>query len=152
MKQRYAHELKVGDTYDSFEFTATADLNEQFLFAVDDYNPLFTEGREGKPALVHPVVLMQMSPRTRSPSFRQAPGMGSALARDTSTALAPVYVGDRLRIDWNVTETYEKRGKIYQDYVATITNQSGEIVLRREMSSTFFTVGKVKTYALEEKA
>lgn len=152
MTVRYAHEMQAGDRYAPLRFTATAELNQQFLFAVDDFNPLFLEGRDGQPPLVHPVLLMHMTPRTRSPSYRQAPGMGSAFARDRSAYRAPAYVGSTLLVEWEVTQTYEQRGKIYQDYRATIRDENGREVLRRELASTFFTQGKVKTYGLERQA
>jgi len=149
---RYAHELQAGDCYASLEFSVTPDLNQQFLYAVEDYNPLFIDGRDGRPPIVHPVVLMHMTPRTRSPSYRQAPGMGSAFARDRSTYLAPAYVGSPLKVDWKVVNTYEQRGKIYQDYIAVIRDEAGCEILRRELSSTFFSLGKVKTYALGQQS
>lgn len=148
MRGKYAHEMQSGDEYEPLEFEVTPDLNQQFLYAVEDFNPIFLEGVDGKAPLVHPVLLMHMSPRTRSPSYRQAPGMGSAFARDRSTYLAPAYVGSRLRVTWRIEKTYEQRGKIYQDYVAQVSDGNGNPVLRRELSSTFFSLGKVKTYAL----
>lgn len=148
---RYAHELRAGDTYEPLEFTVTADINQQFLYAVEDYSPIYLEGRDGRPPVVHPVLLMHMSPRTRSPSYRQAPGMGSAFARDRSRYCNPGYVGSRFRVTWTVTDTYEQRGRIYQDYVALICDGDGIEILRRELSSTFFMPGKVKTYGLEGK-
>lgn len=151
MQGKYAHELQAGDEYAPLEFVVTPDLNQQFLYAVEDFNPLFLEGRDGKPPLVHPVLLMHMSPRTRSPSYRQAPGMGSAFARDRSIYLNPAYVGSKLRVTWTVTRTYEQRGKIYQDYVALMQDENGTDILRRELASTFFTLGKVKTYALGDQ-
>ena len=89
MHGKYAHELQSGEQYEPLEFAVTPDLNQQFLYAVEDFNPLYLEGRDGNPPLVHPVLLMHMSPRTRSPSYRQAPGMGSAFARDRSTYMNP---------------------------------------------------------------
>lgn len=151
VEEKFAHELHAGDEYAPLEFTVTPDLNQQFLYAVEDFNPLFIDGRDGRPPLVHPVLLMHMSPRTRSPSYRQAPGMGSAFARDRSTYLAPAYVGSTFRVTWTVTSTYEKRGKIYQDYVALVRDSHGMEILRRELASTFFSLGKVKTYALGER-
>jgi len=149
----YAHELQAGDRYASLDFTVSAELNQQFLYAVEDYNPLYLEGRDGKPPLVHPVVLMYFSPRTRSPSFRQAPDMGSAMARDSAVYHGAAHVDTPLRIDWEVTNTYEKRDKIYQDYIARVIDvASGKLLLQRAMASTFFTLGKVKTYALEKSA
>ena len=75
--------------------------------------------------------------------------MGSAFARDHSVYLGPAYVGEVLRVTWKIHQTYEQRGKIYQDYTARIHAGTREI-LRREMSSTFFTLGKVKTYGLAQ--
>lgn len=150
MDGKYAHELKAGDQYAPLEFVVTSDLNQQFLYAVDDFNPIYVEGRDGKPAIVHPVLLMHMSPRTRSPSYRQAPGMGSAFARDRSRYSNPGYVGSRFRVTWTISNTYEQRGKIYQDYIALVRDENGNDILRRELASTFFMLGKVKTYALGE--
>lgn len=152
MQGKFAHELQSGDQYEPLEFVVTPDLNQQFLYAVEDYAPLYLEGRDGKPPIVHPVLLMHMSPRTRSPSYRQAPGMGSAFARDRSWYTNPGYVGSRFTVNWTVTNTYEQRGKIYQDYVALIRDQDGRQILKRELASTFFMLGKVKTYALGEKS
>ena len=152
MNAKFAHELKGGDHYEPLEFVVTSDLNQQFLYCVEDYNPIYLDGRDGKPPLVHPVLLMHMSPRTRSPSYRQAPGMGSAFARDRSTYLAPAFVGAGVRVTWTVTSTYEQRNKIYQDYVALICDAQERVLLRRELSSTFFSLGKVKTYALGAKS
>ena len=146
----YAHELQAGDKYASLEFVVSAEFNQQFLYAVEDYNPIYIEGRDGNPPIVHPTVLMYFSPRTRSPTFRQRADMGSAMARDSAEYFAPAYVDRPLRIDWQVTQTYEKRDKIYQDYIAEVVDVgTGQVLLRRAMASTFFTLGKVKTYALE---
>jgi len=152
LQGKYAHELKAGDRYDPLEFKVTPDLNQQFLYAVEDYAPIYLKGRGGNPPLVHPVLLMHMSPRTRSPSYRQAPGMGSAFARERSRYLHPGYVGGRFTVTWTVIDTYEQRGRIYQDYVAEISDERGRVVLRRELASTFFMLGKNKSYGLEEKS
>jgi len=138
MAAKYAHELQAGDAYEGCTFTITPELNQQFLFAVEDYNSVYLEGSGGQAPLLHPVALLQMTPRTRSPSFAQAPGMGSALARDRVAWVGPARVGERLRVDWQVTRTYEQRGRIYQDYVATVHDEAGGLVFRRETSATFF--------------
>jgi len=150
MHGRYAHELTEGEEYAPLEFVVTPELNQQFLYAVEDYDPIYVEGRDGRPPLVHPVLLMHMSPRTRSPSYRQAPGMGSAFARDRSRYLGAGHVGGRFRVTWTVTRTYEQRGKIYQDYVAQVHDEGGAVLLRRELASTFFMLGKVKTFGLKD--
>ena len=82
MQPRYSHELKPGDTYDPLTFVITPELNQQFLFALENFHPRYIEERDGLPPLVHPVILLHHTPRTRSPSYRLAPGMGSVFARD----------------------------------------------------------------------
>lgn len=150
MQRNYAHELRAGEHYAPLDYVVTPDLNQQFLYAVEDFDPMYIDGADGR-ALVHPVLLLHMMPRTRSPSYREAPGMGSAFARDKTWFLSPAYVGELLRVTWTITNTYEKRGKIYQDYVAVTHNAQGRALVRRELSSTFFTVGKVKTFGLAQK-
>lgn len=151
MQQKYAHELQAGEHYAPLDYVVSSDLNQQFLFAVEDFDPVYIDGLDDGRPFVHPVLLLHMMPRTRSPSYREAPGMGSAFARDKTWFLSPAYVGEPLRVVWTITNTYEKRGKIYQDYVAITKNASGQELVRRELSSTFFTLGKVKTFGLVQK-
>lgn len=148
MQGKFAHELQAGDRYEPLEFLVTSDLNQQFLYAVEDFAPIYIEGRDGCTPLVHPVLLMHMSPRTRSPSYRQAPGMGSAFAREHTRYFNAGYVGSRFTVTWTVTATYEQRSRIYQDYVAQIDDERGRTILRRQLASTFFMLGKVKTPGL----
>ena len=152
MYAKYAHQLKAGEHYEPLEYVVSPELNQQLLYAVEDFDPIYIHGKGGRPPLVHPVLLLHMMPRTRSPSYRQAPGMGSAFARDKTRFLSPAYVGEPLRVTWTITDTYEQRGKIYQDYVAATHNGRGTELVRRELSSTFFSLGKVKSYALEQKS
>ena len=144
MPVKYAHELQAGEAYEGYAFTVTPELNQQCLFAVEDYGRHYLDEQDGQPPLVHPVLLMHMTPRTRSPSFAQAPGMGSALARDQARWLRPARVGQTLRVDWTVNRTYEQRGRIYQDYVACVRDEDGRIVFRRDTSATFFTLAKAQ--------
>ena len=151
MQQKYAHELQAGEHYAPLDYVVSAEVNQQFLYAVEDFDPVYVEGLDGSRAYVHPVLLLHMMPRTRSPSYREAPGMGSAFARDRTWFLSPAYVGEPLRVAWTITETYQKRGKIYQDYLSVTQNAQGMELVRRELSSTFFTLGKVKTFGLDGK-
>ena len=150
MQQKYAHELQAGEHYAPLDYVVSPDLNQQFLYSVEDFDPIYL-GLDGRRAFVHPVLLLHMMPRTRSPSYREAPGMGSAFARDRTWFTGPAYVGEPLRVLWTITATYEKRGKIYQDYVSVTQNAEEKELVRRELSSTFFTLGKVKTFGLEQK-
>ena len=131
---RYAHEFGPGDAHEPLEFRATPELNQQFLYALEDFDPQYWN----EDALVHPVLLLHMSARTRSPSFRLAPDMGSIFARDRAEFLDPARVGRPLVVNWRVLDVYEKRGRAYQCMGVSIHDADGTPVLRREMHSTFF--------------
>lgn len=134
---RFAHELQPGDMYAPLQFRVTAELNQYFLYALAVFHPRYLEATDDGPPLVHPVVLLHHSPRTRSPSFRLAPGMGSVFARDRAEFLNPGRVGCRFRVTWRITDVYEKRGRVFQDYRAEIEDEDGLPILRRDMSSAF---------------
>lgn len=134
---RYSHEMKPGDTYEPLHFTVTAELNQQFLYALESFHPRYLEGRDGKPPLVHPVILLHHTPRTRSPSYRLAPGMGSVFARDNTRFLAPAYVGQALKATWRIDACYDKKGRLFQDYSAHLFSANGTLLLERQMTSVF---------------
>ena len=137
----YAHELRAGDTYAPVTFTVTPELNQQFLYALETFHPRYVEDADGCGPLVHPVIMLHYSPRTRSPSFVLAPGMGSVFARDNTRFLHAARVGGTFRTTWTITAVYEKRGRIHQDYVAEIHDADGTPVLWRAMTSVFMTRG-----------
>lgn len=134
----FAHEMRAGDSYLPFAFTIGADLNEQFLFAIRDYDPAYVSGSVDGQPLVHPVLLLHMSARTRSPSFVLAPNMGSVFAKDKAVFCTPAYVGDNLLVEWTIHDVYEKRSMIYQELHTKVTRVDGDLVLRREAHSVFF--------------
>lgn len=132
-KTKFAHELQIGDEYEPLEFTASAELNQQILFAQEDFDPRFIDGE----ALVHPALLLQMAANTKSPSFRLAPGTGSILSEAETEFLRAVRVGTKLRVTWRVTKEYEKRGRRYYVMVAEIADEHGAVALRRDLHLTF---------------
>lgn len=80
-----------------------------------------------------------MSARTRSPSFHLAPDTGSVFAKDDVVFHRPAYVDEWLDVDWCIHEVYERKGRLYQALDTTITNETGDVVLKREAHSLFFT-------------
>ena len=130
---KFAHELEPGDEYESLEFVATAEMNQQILFAQEDFDRRYVEGD----ALVHPAFLLQMAANTKSPSFRLAPGTGSILSEAETEFVSSVPVGTRLRVTWRVTREYEKRGRRYYVMLAEIADAQGATVLRRDLHRTF---------------
>jgi hypothetical protein len=67
--------------------------------------------------------------------------MGSVFARDRAEFLNVGRVGERFRVTWQITASYEKRGRIFQDYQAEIVDEKGLPILRPDMSSAFVTGG-----------
>jgi acyl dehydratase len=134
----FAHELRPGDSYAPLHFHVSEELNQQFLFALADYHPDYL-GSPQRKAIVHPVLLLHMSARTRSPSFRLAPGTGSVFAKDIARFSRPASVDETLTVHWAIREVYEKRGRIYQALDTTVSNATGAVVLQREAHSLFFT-------------
>ena len=130
---KFAHELVLGDEYEPLEFTASAEANQQILFAQEDFDPRYIENAP----LVNPALLLQMAANTKSRSFRLGPGTGSILSEAQTEFLRPVRVGTKLRVTWRVTKEYEKRGRRYYVMVAEIADESGAVALRRDLHLTF---------------
>ena len=130
---KFAHELALGDEYESLEFTATGEINQQILFAQEDFDAGFV----GEQARVHPSLLLQIAANTKSPSFRLGPGTGSILSEARTEFFRPVKVGTKLRVSWRVTSEYEKRGRRYYVMVAEIADEEGNVALRRDLHLTF---------------
>ena len=134
----FAHELRPGDAYAPLTFRVSPELNQQFLFTLEEYCPEYL-GSPGEPAMVHPVLLLHMSARTRSPSFRLAAGIGSVFAKDVVVFSRPAFVNEVLTVHWTIRGVYERRGRLYQRLDTIVSNPASEQVLRREAHSVFFT-------------
>jgi acyl dehydratase len=134
----YAHEMRAGDRYAPLRFRISREINEQYLFALGDYAPRYTGGGR-TPAHVHPALLLHMSARTRSPSFRLAPGMGSVFARDRVTFHRPALVDEWLHVQWTIREVYERKARIYQALDTRVLDDRGDLVIDRDAHSVFFT-------------
>lgn len=136
---KFAHELSLGDEYAPLKFSISADLNQQFLYAIEDFNPVYVGGK-GAPAQVHPMILLHMSARTRSPSFRLPAHIGSVFAREKVRFLAPAHVDQPLLTTWRISQVYEKGGRLYQAMMIQILGP--EPLVEREMHSVFYTVAQ----------
>ena len=85
--EKFAHELLPGDHCEPLEVIVTPELNQQYLFSQEDFDPRYVNATNAGPPLVHPTFLAQISANTKSPSFRLAPGSGSILAEETIDAV-----------------------------------------------------------------
>jgi hypothetical protein len=132
----YAHEMRAGDAYAPLRFTISRELNEQYLFALGDYAARYLH--PGAQAQVHPVLLLHMSARTRSPSFHLAPDMGSVFARDRVVFLGTACVDEPLEVRWTIREVYERKGRLYQGLDTRVIDGSGCDIVQRDAHSVFF--------------
>lgn len=133
----FTHLLQVGDVMDPLEFSVTPELNQQYLYSEEDYNPRYIEGDGSGGAIVHPGLLLNMSNRTRSPSFYLAPGWAAIHASEETKFINPGRVGKKFKVTWKVAAAYEKRGRTWQAIDTLMVDEDGTEILRRTMHSTF---------------
>lgn len=127
-----------GDEHEPLEFVVTPEYNQQILFSLEDFDPRYIENNGVLPPIVHPVLLLHISARTRSSSFVLASDMGSIFAKDKANFLNPARIGKKHCVTWKVIDVYEKRGLNYQTMGANIHDEDGVHILSRESHSTFF--------------
>ncbi len=120
------------DTFEPYTFQVTPDLNEQYLYAVQDYHPRYLEETDSGPPLVHPSLLLNQSNMTRSPSYALKAGMAGVHAKEEVEFLNPGRVGKEFSVTWKVVEEYEKRDKLYTVVEALIVDQDGVEIMRRK--------------------
>jgi hypothetical protein len=117
--------------FEPFTFRVTPELNEQYLYAVQDYDPRYLESTDKGPPVVHPGLLLNQSNLTRSPSFGLKAGMAGVHAKEEVDFLNPGRVGKQFRVTWRVVEEYEKRDKLYTVVEALIVDEDGREIMRR---------------------
>ena len=128
--------VRVGDTYGPVSQAITAELNEQYLYAAQDYNPLYVSHGSAVQALVHPALLIHLN-MSELLAFKPAAGWVGLHARDEVEMLGPVHVGETLTITWRVVELYEKRGRPYWVRETEVSDSHGRPLVRRRMHTAF---------------
>lgn len=132
-ERKFAHEMEAGDQFAPLDLVVTPEMNEQYLFAMQDYHPRYL----GPEAIVHPGLLLNMSNNTKSPSFKLPPGWAEIHASEQTEFFRPAKVGERIRIQWNVIQDEEKRGRPWHSVAIYLYNEAGEPVMARVMTNTF---------------
>jgi hypothetical protein len=136
-EKKSAHLVQVGEEFEPLEFLVTPELNQQYLYAEEDFHPRYIEGSESGPAIVHPGLLLNMSNNTRSPSFYLPPGWAEVQAAEGTEYLNPARVGKKVRVTWKVVQAFEKRGRPWHVLDILIVDEDGVEILRRKMTNTF---------------
>lgn len=127
-----------GDTSpEPLEYFVTPELNHQFLYAVEDFNPYYIEMIDGGNPIVHPALILNWSNDTRSPSYKAATmqsgqDMRAIIhTRDETFFINPARVGAKLKVTWNPIGSYEKRGRPYSVIEIMVTDQDNIEIIRR---------------------
>lgn len=129
--------MTVGEEFEPLEFLVTPEMNQQYLYAEEDFHSRYIEASsEGQP-LVHPGILYNMSNNTRSPSFNLPPGWSEVHAAEETEFINPARVGKKIRVTWKVIEAFEKRGKPWHMLDVLIVDEDGVQIMKRQMTNTF---------------
>ena len=126
--------MDVGERFEPLEFVVTRELNEQYLYADEDYSSIYLDAEL---PIAHPGLLLNMSNNTRSPSFHLPQGWAEIHAAEETEFSNPARLGKRLTVTWEVIEKYEKRGRPWHVLDILITDEDGLEILRRKMTNTF---------------
>jgi len=135
-RRKPATDYKLGEAYSPYSFRVTPELNEQYCYAEEDYHPRYRETTDEGPPIVHPALILNMSNRTRSPSFYMPKGRSVLHAKDVIEFVAPAYVGKELFVTWTVHECYEKRGREFMVIDCRVTDEDGREIVRRYSHNT----------------
>ena len=141
-EKRTADQLGSGDEFEPFEFQVTPELNQQYLFAMEDFHPMYIQETQAGPAIVHPGLLLNNSNVTKSPSYFLSPGVAGIHTSDEAQFINPGRIGKKFRVTWKVADVYEKRGRAYQLIETLVADEDGLEILRRRSP---------RTYASQEK-
>lgn len=132
-----ADELTVDEEFEPLEFHVTQEFNENYLHAVEDYHPRYTEETAAGPPIVHPALLINYSNITRSASYYLPPRMSALHTHEEVEYMNPGRVGRSFRVSWRVIDTYQRRGRPYQVVETLIVDEDGAPVLRRKATNTY---------------
>jgi len=91
------HNVQIGYEYTPLEFLVTPELNQQYLYAEEEFHVRYVQETEIGPAIVHPALILNMSNDSRSPSFYLPPGVSGLHARDEAFFYNPARVGRSLK-------------------------------------------------------
>ena len=129
--------VPVGHEYEPLEFLVTPELNQQYLYAEEDFHARYIEETEAGPPIVHPALILNMSNNSRSPSFFLPPGVAGLHAADETFFYRPARVGKRLKVTWKLLDKYEKRGRPYNLFDCRVTDEDGVEILKKLHSVTY---------------
>jgi hypothetical protein len=116
-------------------YKVTPELNQQFCYGEEDFQPWYIHDTEFGPPIAHPGLILNFSNSTRSPSFqRGGPGReGGVNTQDEAFWYNPARVGKTLTVTWpsDFAGTYESRGRSYSISEIRVVDEDGLEIVRR---------------------
>lgn len=123
-------DVELGATDGPIPFAISRDLNEQYIYAQRDYNPLYIAGENGRDFAYPGAVLHGASTGTlRHPKL--SPGWTRRVGRDEVEWHAPVYVDEPLEVTCTYVSFTERKGRPWLEREIVIRNADGELKLIR---------------------
>ena len=131
--------LSIAETpqLEPFDYLVIPELNQQFLYAEEDFNSRYIEESETGPPIVHPALILSWSNDTRSPSYTTPslestqPMWATIHTRDETFFYNPARVGKKLKVTWTAVGSYEKRGRHYSTSEILVVDEDGMEIIRR---------------------
>jgi acyl dehydratase len=123
-------DVELGATDGPIPFVVSGDLNEQYVYAQRDYNPLYIDNASGRNVAYPGAVLHAASTGTlRHPKL--AEGWTRRVGRDEVEWHAAVYVDEPLEVSCTYVGFTERKGRPWLEREIVIRNAEGELKLIR---------------------
>jgi acyl dehydratase len=123
-------DVTLGTTDGPIPFVISADLNEQYLYAQRDYNPLYLAS-SGSRGIAYPGAVLHAASTGTLRHPKLAEGWTRRVGRDEVEWHAPVYVDEPLEVSCTYVSFAERKGRPWLAREIVIRNAAGELKLIR---------------------
>jgi len=129
-------EVIVGQEIDYREFRVTPEMQQKFLEALQENNPIYIEGDSSKEPIAHPIVILNYAfPEKWMGSFGE-----HIHAKNYVQFLNPTRVGKKIIARSKVYDKYIRRGRKFVTTEITCADEDGVEVARCRWTETHGTV------------
>lgn len=126
--------VQVGQHFE-YSFDLTPELVAEYTQGVDDTNEWYRADSPFGGPVAPPFMLSHLFARVTSGHFAET--SGRVHTRSETQVLAPVRVGQRIRMEGEVADKFTKRGRRYFRVTCRAFDESGTELIREERESLF---------------